>query len=81
MGKVILMDSEKQAFAEALQAVSDTTVEHMLVVTHRGEEEEEFFFFGHPAKIYQMLALAQAHIIQTHPLLEVCECETYGGEE
>jgi hypothetical protein len=79
MAKVILLDSERRAFVEALQAIQKTQVQHICVTVYHDDGDEEFLFWGHPAKIYQMLSLAKAHIIQTQPLLETYEED--GGEE
>ena len=77
MAKVILLDSERQAFLEAIHAVQDCGAQHICIMVNLAEGDEEFFFWGHPAKIYQMLALAQAHIIQNHPLLDECSYQSY----
>jgi len=74
--KVIMLDSSRRAFLETVNAIKAPDVKHVCLVVHRGEEEEEYFFWGHPAKIYQMLSLAQAHIVQSQPLLEIGEMTT-----
>lgn len=70
MGKVIRLESDRDVFQRALLALQDVKYKHIIVIVSAENHLEELYFYGHPAKVYQLTALAQAHIVQNYPLME-----------
>lgn len=70
MSNVIQLDNDRAVFTKALLALQDVKYKHILVIVAAENGAEELYFFGKPAIVYQLAALAQAHIVQTYPLME-----------
>ncbi|RJR41909.1 MAG: hypothetical protein C4567_08095 [Deltaproteobacteria bacterium] len=68
MGKILRLDREKEAIEKALQVLSSSPVEQIVVAVKFSDRSEEVFFYGNPKEIIQLLALAQFQIGFRFPL-------------
>jgi len=68
VGKILRLDREKEAIENALQALKELPVDHMVVAAKFSDRPEEVFFYGNPKDIIQLLALAQFQIGFRFPL-------------
>lgn len=70
MTKIIRLDREKEAIEKALSALKQLPVRQLVVCAEFTDRPEEVIFYGHPKKIFQLLALAQFQIGFRFPLMQ-----------